>query len=292
MFRSIKNYNPISILAFYICAVSVTMFMMHPFFTVLSFIGAVITCICTKSTGTIKTNLFLMGTFIVLSLINPIVYHNGKTILFFVNDNPITLEALLYGIFSSMMLITVILWFRSMSSILSDDSVMYIFGRFSPKTALIISMALRFVPLLRERWKKIQLAQKALGLYKEDNAADNIKAGARVTSVLAGGALEEGIITAESMSSRGYGTGKRTFYQRYFFDRKDWILTLISVIVFVYIIVLKLNKSVGISYYPEINIISKSLSVSAYAVYGVFVLLPLVFEALEIIKWNYIKSKI
>ena len=31
---------------------------------------------------------------------NPFVNHNGATVLFIMNDNPITLEALIYGIFA------------------------------------------------------------------------------------------------------------------------------------------------------------------------------------------------
>ena len=35
--------------------------------------------------------------FFMLAVMNPIFIHSGETILFFMNDNPVTLEALIYG---------------------------------------------------------------------------------------------------------------------------------------------------------------------------------------------------
>ena len=68
--------------------------------------------------------------------------------------------------------------------------------------ALLISMALRHIPLFAVQAKRVRDTQKVLGLYKEDNIADDIRGGARVFNVMVGWALENGIITADSMAAR------------------------------------------------------------------------------------------
>ena len=53
----------------------------------------------------IKSHLFFFLLFLALALINPLISHNGATVLFVMNDNPVTLEALLYGINSAAMVV-------------------------------------------------------------------------------------------------------------------------------------------------------------------------------------------
>ena len=43
--------------------------------------------------------------FLLLAVVNPLFVHNGETILFFMNDNPITLEAFFYGMIVAVMII-------------------------------------------------------------------------------------------------------------------------------------------------------------------------------------------
>lgn len=290
--KSIGRYNPITVFVYYAVIISITMFMMHPVFSVISLITAALVCVSTNVRFTIKESGAYLIFFILLSLINPLVYHNGNTILFFINDNPFTLEALLYGMFSSTMIMAVILWFRSMSKTLSEDAFMYIFGRFSPKTALILAMAFKFIPLLRERGSKIQRAQRASGLYSNENIIDSIKGGSRVSEVLIGWSLEDGIITADSMSARGYGTGKRSFYSRYSFDSKDFVIMILLAIVLLYNVISKIFGITYADYYPEIQINNNTTSLISYVIFGVTSLIPCILKLLEITRWNYLKSKI
>ena len=61
----------------------------------------------------IKFNiLYMIPVLIVTAIINPIFSHEGITIIgYFNTGNPITLESIVYGICSSIMFISVILWF-------------------------------------------------------------------------------------------------------------------------------------------------------------------------------------
>ena len=64
---------------------------------------------------------FFFFMFIIMAVTNPIFVHNGETILFFMNDNPVTLEALIYGAMASLMIVGVMLWCRCYSDILTTD---------------------------------------------------------------------------------------------------------------------------------------------------------------------------
>ena len=103
------------------------------------------------------------------------------------------------------MIVSVLYWFRTLTHIMTSDKLLYLFGSVSPKLALILSMTLRYIPLFRSQIRKTQQAQKALGLYKEDSIPDNIRGGIRIFSVMVSWALENGVITADSMTARGYG---------------------------------------------------------------------------------------
>ena len=43
--------------------------------------------------------------FLLMAFANPLLVHNGETVLFFMNDNPVTLEAMIYGGMSSLMIV-------------------------------------------------------------------------------------------------------------------------------------------------------------------------------------------
>mgnify|MGYP000196489812 CR=1 FL=1 len=66
-----------------------------------------------------------------LAVMNPIFIHSGETILFFMNDNPVTLEALIYGTVSAGMLVGVLLWCKCYTTILTTDKFLYLFGKSS-----------------------------------------------------------------------------------------------------------------------------------------------------------------
>ena len=88
----------------------------------------------------------------------------------------------------------------------------------------LLSMTLRYIPLFRGQVRKTQQAQKALGLYKEDSIPDSIRGGIRIFSVMVSWALENGVITADSMTARGYGTKRRSHFSVFRFRREDALL--------------------------------------------------------------------
>lgn len=286
--RIFHDHNPIAVAAFYLCVTAVTMFTMNPIIIAISLFASVINYVL-YAKGGIKPHLFSLILFIIMAAINPLVNHNGMTVLFYLNDRPITAEATLYGVTAAGMTVAALYWLRLFTKAMTSDKLLYLFGRLSPKIALILSMAIRYVELLRIRWKKIQASQMALGLYDDGNLIDALRGRARVLSILITWALENGVITAESMDARGYGTGRRTSFRLFRFRLPDFIITALCAAA-VTVAVIGLN-STEISWYPTIQMtISEPISIIGYIGFAILTALPIIINTKEAIRWRYLSS--
>ena len=148
---------------------SVCMLSLHPALIILSLLGC-LTLLLLHNQVKARTLAASLGLFTVLTLLNPLFYHDGITVLFVINDRPFTLEALLYGAAAAGMILSMVGWFRLLSRALTNDRLLYLLGRLSPRLALMVSMALRFVPAFARQGQRIHQAQQGLGLYRGDNA--------------------------------------------------------------------------------------------------------------------------
>lgn len=291
--QNFDNLNPITVSIYFLTVTGIAMFCMNPILLCFSLFGAVLFFILRNGRKQIKSHFGFLFLFLIMAIINPLFSHNGATVLFVINDSPITLEATLYGIVASAMILAVLYWFRSFTQIMTSDKLLYVFGSLSPKLSLILSMGLRFVPLFNRQTKKINDTQTALGLYKEDNIIDRIKGGTRVFSVLLTWGLENGIITADSMTARGYGTGKRTHFSLFRFRSSDIILLLLTLILSTVTCIALGTNALDITFYPKIEIcVFTPVSVLGISAYAVLTLLPVILEIKEKIKWNCLISKI
>jgi len=286
-------YNPIVISIYFLSCLSILMFSFHPVLLLEAFVGAVSYFQIKKGKGRKKNHLFSLLLFLVLTLINPLFSHNGKTVLFVINDAPITLEAFFYGAVSGGTAVTALYLFRSFSEIMTRDKLLYVFGKLSPKLSLILSMGLRYVPLFQNQARKISESQRALGLYREDNVFDRIRGGLRVFSVLITWALENGITTADSIAARGYGSHKRTYYSLFRFEAADGFFLGITLFLTAFPLCGMAFGFLQFTFYPEILFPAlQPLTALSYAAFLLLSLLPTLNETEELIRWNYLQSKI
>lgn len=282
--------NPAAILAYYIAVISVTMFSMNPIVIAIALMSSVL-CYCLYARGGIRVHLFSLALFLVLAVINPLVVHNGVTVLFYLNSRPITLEATLYGLAAAATVTATLYRLRSMSRDLTSDKVLYLFSRISPKTALILSMAMRYVSLFKQRWHKVQDTQRALGLYRDGNLIDAAIGRLRVLSILMTWSLENGIITAQSMDARGYGGRRRSSYAIYRFRLTD--LLFLTAALALAGCGAAATVGAGIDYYPALQAdLFSPLSVAGYIAYAILGVLPVIINTKEAIRWGRLTSAI
>ena len=285
--------EPTVIFIYFMAVSGVAMFCAAPSMLLLSLLGAIALFSLTARRGRAKAHLTMLLLLLIAGLINPLFSHKGDTVLFFINDTPITLESILYGFTASLMLVTVLYWFRSFSVIMTEDRLLHVFGRLSPRLALVLSMALRYVPLFGARMRETEQSQKGLGLYGDGNPIDTVRSAARVFSITTTWALEKGIITASSMDARGYGLNTRSFYKRYRFRLKDGILLSLILLALAGTVTGIAFGGADFDFYPQFTAPKLgAATLIAHISYGILAFLPAILETEERIRWKYLLSRI
>lgn len=229
------------------------------------------------------------------ALANPIFSHIGVTVLCYLpGGNPLTAESILYGLSSGVMLCTVLLWFRSFSRVITSDKFVYLFGRVIPSLSLVLSMALRFVPLFRLRLHQVVESQRGLGRdISRGSLRHRLRSVASVLSILITWSLENAIDTADSMKSRGYGHKGRTAFSPYRFTHRDltallWLLCLGTLLT-----VGAVAGQLSWQYYPYITgAAAQTASLLLYLLYAALCLTPIIIRGKERVQWHYFISNI
>lgn len=288
--KRFEEMNPAAVAVYYLCTLTVIMFSMNPLLLGIALLTSVFGA-AVSGTADRKAHLFSAAVFLVAAVLNPLFVHKGLTVLFYLNDRPFTLEATVYGLSAAMMITAALYRLRGLSKALTSDKVLYLFGRLSPKLGLLLSMAIRYVSLFKVRWRRIQDSQRALGLYDDGNLIDALRGRARVLSVLITWTLENGIVTAESMESRGYGCGRRTSFAVYRLHVSDAVLMMICILLTAVTVVgVKCSAAV---YYPELDMhLLTPWGTAGAAAFTLLCVLPLLINGAEVIRWRSLRSKI
>ena len=195
--------------------------------------------------------------------------------LFFLFRSPITLESLVAGTVNGMLLLSVLLWCRAMFYALQGDRLLYLLGKRAPKTALILSMTLRFIPMLTRRFREIRSAQRGCG----GTGVGKLRSAALYFGALVSCALEDSVIAGTSMECRGGDLPGRSFYAPYVFTRRDKWITGVLLLMISGILSLTVLGAGTFRFYPALSGVRDArLSLALYIVYGIFMLLPSLWE--------------
>ena len=315
MATGFKNYHPWVNMIFFISVIVFGMLFLHPVCLFVSFFASICLDIRLKGKKAVKEIFFfILPMLVFVTIINGIFNHYGMTVLFEIeNGNNITFEAYVYGFVLGLVVAITTLWFFCFNEIVSGDKIMFVLGKSVPKFALVVTMALRFVPLYRRKFTEIQQAQKGLLQTQEDKKLINkIKNAIKSVSILITWALENAIETSDSMRARNYGEGKRSFYSRFHFTKSD-ALTLCGILISdAIIIICRIKDGLYASYNPYILINSKkdfgityiikeintvinpfeTFEIVTIIFYIFLCFFPLIVDLKEELNWRRLKSKI
>ena len=271
---------------FFLGAIGFGATIQHPAYCAVGCICAALYYLLLKGKDGLKMLGGLAGLFALLSAVNPLLNQSGKTVLFTWLGRPYTLEALYYGMALGSILVVMLLWFGCYSAVLTSDKFTALFGKLIPALSLLLVMVLRMIPAFTRKARQILLARRAIGKGQEARLTDKARDGAAVLSALTDWALEGSIITADSMRSRGYGTGKRTNFQLYRLTPRDIFLLLLIAALEVSVILL---GGTNASFTPRLKIDSVG---PGLPVYCIFLLLPTLLQIKEVLAWRVSKSRI
>lgn len=276
-------FHPLSSFLYFIAALCITMFSRNPIVIIISLFGALLFSLSLKVLRGVWVYLLL---FVLTNVTNPLFSHNGVTVLFFLNGNPVTLEAFLYGAYLGGMIIAVLIWFSCYNTVITSDKFLCLFGRIMPKAALVISMALRLVPRFITDGRNMLEIQNMLG-GSECGIFKRIKKYVAVFSCLITRSLEGAVEQSNSMKARGYGENKRVSYSRFRFTLSDFVLIFLTISGF--IMIAFFGGVMDFNYYPEMDKLSLN---AVYFLIAIYFLIPSAINLWGEIKWRYSVSKI
>jgi len=289
MNRGFAALHPAPCFLYYVSLIILAMVIYHPLFLFFALCFQILLNIMQDGgkslRQSIKSYIFLG---LVIALVNPLISHRGQTVLFYLLENPITLEAVIFGIVMMMSLLTVLVAFMSYNMVITQDKFMFLFSSVAPKTAFMCMMAMRFVPLLKRRGQEIALVQKTRGTDTSTGSfIQRIKNGMQIMIILITWSLEEAIITSRSMRARGYGVSKnRSSYFNYKMTKSDWTvlgLILLSCAILLYF----WYQGIGsFQIYPAVSTLTFDINMVLFlAVSFIYLAIPIVIEGAEKLKW-------
>ncbi|MGI6260510.1 MAG: energy-coupling factor transporter transmembrane component T [Acutalibacteraceae bacterium] len=292
--NTFASYHPAVLMLYFIAVLLIAMFTQNPVLLALALLGGVSFCTLLERPKDFLHNMaFYIPLFLMIAITNPLFSHNGVTPLFFLNGNPVTLEAVLYGLDIAAMLVAVMYWFKCYNHIMTSEKILFLFGKVIPKLSLLLSTALRFVPLFKAQIKKIHQAQKAMGLYASNSYVDKLRSAVRVFSAMLTWSLENAIDTGSSMKARGYGLKGRSHFALFRFTARDGLLSGAAVFLLALVLLGTALKETAFSFYPRITALSASpIAILAYLAFGLLVFLPFLLEIVENMRWKALLSSI
>ena len=291
-----KTYHPIVNFTYFVFVIGFSCFLMHPVCLGISLVSGFIYSVMLKGKKAIRTNLlYMIPMIVVTALLNPVFNHEGITVLTYLPDNnPLTMESILYGISASVMLVSVICHFSCYNEVMTGDKFIYLFGKIIPGLSLVISMTLRFVPRFKAQLRVVANAQRTMGRdVSNGSIIKRAKHGLNILSIMTTWSLENAIETADSMKSRGYGIPGRTAFSIYTFDKRDKKAFSLILLLGIYTLAGSIMGGMSFGYFPSVEGVAPSVfSVSVFLAYLLLCVSPVIIEVWEVRRWKLSRSNI
>lgn len=221
-----------------------------------------------------------------ITLLNCLFVQRGATVLMRVGDFGLRGESLLYGLSMGLALVAVMGMFALLGEIVEGDDAISMLGKRFPSTGLLASMSLRLIPRMRHDVEERRDALAACTALSRSKGA--LRGASEEVSVMIANAMEDSLVTADSMRARGYGRGgRRSQYARRRFLAADGF-ALGCVLGFgALALVAGLSATAVFTFYPRVANGANAWECMAYAA---FFLLPHATYLLGRARWRHAKG--
>jgi len=159
--------------------------------------------------------------------VNVLFVHKGNTVLLeiptkihisaiqiplFLIGGPITIESTIFGLTMAVLIMDMLLAFGIFSALVPPESLLRITPPFLSSSSLLMSIALRFTPVVSDDLNSIRDAQRSRGLALASGSMPNriAKHSALVIPAVVS-SLERSFNLAESMACRAYGKNRTSY---------------------------------------------------------------------------------
>lgn len=281
-----SQYHPLTNFLFFLAAIGSVVVIQHPLYLLVSSLAGGIYYLFLNGKKGLRTLMGLLPLAAFIALINPLFNTYGEHILFYLFKKPYTLEALLYGAVLAGIFFDMMIWFGCYNAVLTSDKFTCLFGSLIPALSLLLIMVLRMIPGFIRKARQIAGARKCIGKGGAGTLKEKLRDGISILSVMTDWVLEGGIITADSMRCRGYGSGKRVSFQTYRFSLRDAVLLLLIAALLTGFF---LTGNTEASFTPKLQIPPAGWGLLFY---GLLMLIPSIISIKEAVLWHILRSKI
>lgn len=204
-----RTFNTQAWLIWLLAASILTLLTRNPFYLVLILlIARIVQNACSKDEATIKISFWRLSFIILLFsvLFNLLLVHVGLTVLLrlpqklWLIGGPWTLEAVVYGAISALVLITLLAVFMAFNNIVSTSELISLAPRALTNVGIVILIAVSYVPETLQQLDRVREAQALRG-----HRIRGLRDWQPIIIPLLVGGLERSMNLAETMVARGYG---------------------------------------------------------------------------------------
>jgi len=285
--RYFANLHPAVSMFYFVAVIGFTLACQHPIMCGISLLGALLFSWRLRGRKAVAGTLrFVLPMFLLISIANPLFNHRGVTMLFTMEHQWVTLEAVAYGFVSATELSAMIFWFTCYQEVMTSDKFLYLFGKAAPGASLLITMTLRLIPELQEQGKTISETH-ALIHGEDTRLFQKLGTALRNLSTLLTWSMESSVETADSMKARGYGLRRRSTFHLFHFDSRD-ARTLGAMGAMAGIVLIgRLFGHGYMEFYPRMETVITGIpGVIMYAAFAALAFLPSILEAKEAVRWR------
>lgn len=268
-----------------LCVSVVTVTRVQPVLAVLCVLSGVLSFLCYRQRRELRALLhFCLPVGVALVLFNLLFNRNGLTVLFYIGDAAVTLESVLYALFSALHFTGVVLWFSFFCAFLDADRIYRLFSGTSRGLAIIFSLSMALVPKTLQKYEQ---TRKALPVSADKHS--RLTARFLRLSALFSWVLEDSFGTAVSMKARGAMCTVKHTWQKYRFSVGDTAAVLCSVGV---LCAFFLAPPLRAEIYPRFRPSAYFESVWIYVLMAVFYFIPCLVKLWEVCKWKFSVQRI
>ncbi|MEI5995403.1 energy-coupling factor transporter transmembrane component T [Candidatus Enterococcus mansonii] len=289
-----RQPHPLVIICYYLVMLLVVMSTTNPVIISSCFVASLVERFLYLNGKSKKSVLYPLVFLAIITMTNPLFVHRGATILFFLFNKPITMEAFVYGFFMGLMIVTVIYLFQNLQKAVNSEQFFYLFGERFPKSTLILTLVFRFIPSIQYYYQELNQVQKTLHRSQRQGVKERANYGLDLFGNLFSWSLESAMDTADSMKARGYGVQARSSRLNYVFRKRDKLFLVTIICVGSFFIFRMMAGDYQFNYYPyqdNLYILIQEQGEN-YLYLVLFAFLPVLWRLWEVIMWAILKLKI
>ena len=176
---------------------------------------------------------------VVTILINMIFVYEGRITLFYVLGKRFTLESLIYASILSFKLLLIIYVFMILELMIDSDRAASYFSAKIPKTTLMMMIALKLFPNMKERMGNLRDVYYLRGVnLNAEGLREKVKSNIPIMSILLENSLDGAFDIGEAAYVRGFLSNRRTIYDKQSLAVIDFIIlgeSLVFLLAFIYV---------------------------------------------------------